>query len=382
MKILGSALLVSGTAIGAGMLGIPMATAGLGFTTSAAMLIGIWVLSYFAALLMLEVCVNTPGDKLHLNSLARETLGPLGQAVTWACVLGLLYSLTVAYIAGASSIIKSTVNIPQWILATVFTVFLGSFVVVSHRAADLLNRFFFGIKTLLMIAVLIFCIPAVQLDLLSLISVSPGLVLSAAPVVFVAFGFHHVIPSLAQYNQGDLSTLKRVIFLGSLLPLIVYLLWQMISLGIALPPEALKGEVGVFISSLAHVLEQPWLGVAVNGFANFALITSFLGVTLGLFDFLCDSFKVKTERLSHRFGVGLVTFSLPLICAIFIPESFIQMLSFGGIFFAVMAFVMPPLMVFALRHRQGSETYRCPGSWIVPMIVMITGVGAVVMGLW
>lgn len=375
MKLIGSALLITGTAIGAGMLGIPMATADLGFVTSALLLLTIWILSYYAALLMLEVTLNCPGDKLHLNSMAKETLGRTGQAVAWACVLGLLYSLTVAYIAGASSILSTALPISQSVLAILFTLILGAFVITSHRAADLLNRSLFSLKTLLLIAVLVFCLPVVDIRLLQEAPVKTGLLLSAAPVIFVSFGFHHIIPSLAQYNQGNVRVLKSIILIGSVLPLLVYLLWQMITLGIV-PADQIGSEnedVGQFILSLAAVLERPWLTAVINAFANCALITSFLGVSLGLFDFLCDSLKVDTARVSHRVGVGALTYLLPLLCAIYIPTGFIELLAYGGVFFAVMAFVLPPLMVFVLRRRGTLGQYRTPGGWTVPAVVLVAG---------
>lgn len=376
MKTLGSALLITGTAIGAGMLGIPMATAGLGFFASVGLLILIWLLSYWAALLLLEVTLNTPGDKLHLNSMAKVTLGRVGQVVIWICVLGLLYSLTVAYISGAASILKTSLGLPQALLACVFTVVLGAFVVVSHRAADLLNRSLFSIKTVLLIAVLAFCFPVVDVSLLQQMPIAQSLFLSAAPVIFVSFGFHHIIPSLAQYNAGNLVLLKRIILMGSLLPLVVYILWQAITLGI-LPREAIPEDVGQFISTLSSSVGRPWLVPVINGFANLALITSFIGVTLGLFDFLCDSLKVDASRFSHRVGVGLVTYVFPLICAVFIPTGFIQLLAYGGVFFVVMAFVMPGLMVLALRRRGLVSVYRVPGSWLIPALVISAGVAVV-----
>jgi tyrosine-specific transport protein len=381
MKSLGSALLITGTAIGAGMLGIPMATAQLGFTGASLLLVTIWGLSYFAALILLEVTLKTPGDRVHLNSLARYSLGRPGQIAAWICVLGLLYSLTVAYIAGASSILhaaleNTVLEVPQWILATVFTAGLGSFVVTSHRATDLLNRSLFSIKTVLLAFVLAFCLPAVDLSLLEQGPINQGLFLSAAPVIFVSFGFHHIIPSLAQYNDNNQPRLKRIIFIGSLIPLLVYLLWEVIALGV-LPREGAvsfaqigEGNVGQFIESLSHLLHRPWLAALINGFANLALITSFLGVSLGLFDFLCDSLQVKSTEGIKRVGVGLLTYTLPLICALLIPTGFIQLLAYGGVFFALMAFVLPPLMLFALR-RQG----LAKGGWVIPLLVITAGLG-------
>lgn len=54
-KILGSTLIIAGTTIGAGMLALPIASAGLGFSTSLIIMIAMWALMAYTALLMLEL---------------------------------------------------------------------------------------------------------------------------------------------------------------------------------------------------------------------------------------------------------------------------------------------------------------------------------------
>ena len=54
-KTIGSMLIVAGTTIGAGMLALPIASAGLGFTTALSLIFLTWVLMTYTALLMLEL---------------------------------------------------------------------------------------------------------------------------------------------------------------------------------------------------------------------------------------------------------------------------------------------------------------------------------------
>lgn len=392
-KTLGSALLITGTAIGAGMLGIPLATSSLGFLPTLCLLVLIWGFSYLAALILLEITLGVKGDNLHLNSMARQTLGRQGQFIAGLCVLGLLFSLTVAYIAGGSSILHAmlaqqlSTPPPQWLLSCLFTVVLGTFIFISHRATDLLNRGLFSFKTILLIVMLALCLPVVDVQKLMQTPVESTLFLSAAPVIFVSFGFHHIVPSLAQYNDNHIRTLKRIILIGSVLPLFIYILWLVMTLGI-LPVEGSvsfaslpAGDVGAFIVSLSTMLQKPWLIAIVNAFANIALITSFLGVTLGLFDFLCDIFNVETQRWSSRGLMAGLTFGIPLVFAIAHPSGFIRLLAYGGVFLAVMAFILPPLMLIKLRMENSNLLYRAPGGWLVPLAVLIFGVMIAVLGV-
>ncbi|MEF1339087.1 aromatic amino acid transport family protein, partial [Vibrio rotiferianus] len=54
-KVFGSTLIIAGTTIGAGMLALPLASAGIGFSTSLIIMLGLWALMAFTALLMLEL---------------------------------------------------------------------------------------------------------------------------------------------------------------------------------------------------------------------------------------------------------------------------------------------------------------------------------------
>ncbi len=52
---------------------------------------------------------------------------------------------------------------------------------------------------------------------------------------------------------------------------------------------------------LKTFLKSPWIGFLARAFAFFAIVTSLLGVSLSLSDFLADGFKIKkthTENFS------------------------------------------------------------------------------------
>ncbi len=54
-RTLGSVFIVAGTTIGAGMLAMPLAAAGVGFGVTLALLVGLWLLMCYTALLLVEV---------------------------------------------------------------------------------------------------------------------------------------------------------------------------------------------------------------------------------------------------------------------------------------------------------------------------------------
>ena len=56
-KTLGSALIIAGTAIGAGMLAMPLTSAGIGFGFTAVLLIGLWLLLAYSGFYGVFICL-------------------------------------------------------------------------------------------------------------------------------------------------------------------------------------------------------------------------------------------------------------------------------------------------------------------------------------
>src|SRR5579883_1758407 len=149
-KLLGSVLLIVGTSIGAGMLGLPIATAQLGFTGSLILLFGCWFVMTAGALLLLEVNLWLPQNS-NLISMAKATIGPIGQIIAWATFLLLLYSLLCAYIAGGSDLLHNLLlatgmNLPAWVASFLFTILFGTVVYCGIRSVDYVNRGLMFIK--------------------------------------------------------------------------------------------------------------------------------------------------------------------------------------------------------------------------------------------
>ncbi len=110
-RTLGSVFIVAGTTIGAGMLAMPLAAAGVGFGVTLALLVGLWLLMCYTALLLVEVYQHEQADT-GLGTLAKRYLGGGGQWLTSFSMMFLMYALTAAYISGAGELLA--VSISQW----------------------------------------------------------------------------------------------------------------------------------------------------------------------------------------------------------------------------------------------------------------------------
>lgn len=91
-KTLGSTLLVSGTMIGAGMLAMPLTSAGIGFTFTVVLLLVLWFLLTYSALLFVEAYQTVESDA-GIGSLSAVYFGGFGRFISTAALLILFICL-------------------------------------------------------------------------------------------------------------------------------------------------------------------------------------------------------------------------------------------------------------------------------------------------
>lgn len=349
-RTFGSIFIVAGTTIGAGMLAMPLAAAGVGFGVTALLLFLLWGLMCYTALLLVEVYQHQPAST-GLGTLALHYLGKPGQWLAGFSMLFLMYALTAAYISGAGELLASSLS--QWTGVAItpaagvlaFTLVGGLIVSIGTHSVDLVNRLLFTAKTVFLVVMLAMMMPHIhQVNLLTL-PVEKGLALSALPVIFTSFGFHGSVPSIVSYMKGDVRKLKLIFITGSAIPLVAYLFWQLATLG-AIPSDTFMGLLAThaglngLLQAVRDVVASPHVELAVHLFADLALATSFLGVSLGLFDYLADMFK-RSRTVAGRAQSGLMTFVPPLAFSLFYPQGFVMALGYAGVALAVLALLLP-----------------------------------------
>lgn len=368
----GSVLLICGTCIGAGMLALPVVSAPSGFLPAVALLSICWLVMYVSGLLVLEVNLWLPEESSFI-SMAQHTLGKGGQVVAWVSYLLLLYSLIAAYLAGGGDLFNDamqllfSVELPSWVGPIPWVIVVGGIIYLGTQRVDLLNRTLMIGLLAVFLALMLFLTPHIQLARLS--RVYPSQSLYALPVVITAFGYHVVLPSVRYYLHSHTKKLVRVVFWGSFMPFVVYLVWEMDVLGII----PMSGEYGLrailktghpavdLPHSMALLFHNSWIVLSTECFVFFALASSFLGIALSLFDFFADGFHLqKTPR--SRVGLVLLTLLPPYAYASFYPQGFILALSYAGVFVAILNILLPALMVWAGRWRKIAGGYQTPGG--------------------
>lgn len=363
-KLFGAVLLVVGTTIGAGMLALPVATAQLGFWGSLVLLVGCWAVMTACSFLFLEVNLWLPPNS-NLISMAGATLGKGGQIVAWVFYLLLLYSILAAYIAGGGDmfhyILKNQgIEIPLWSASILFTIAFGIIVYYGIRSVDYVNRgLMFGkMGAFVLLAVVI--APFVTTTNLEQgewhYIASP----TSLSVTALSFACLLIIPSLRTYFGSDVKSLRKAVFIGTLIPLFCYIAWDMVIMGV-IPIEGTPGLKQILtsanansdlVSALTVILKNNTATVLANFFSAICMATAFLSVSLSLSDFLADGLGIAKKGLS---GVSIVfgaTFLPPIAVVLFYPDAFLRGLEYAGLSVFVLMVLLPPLMAWRGRYHQ------------------------------
>ncbi|MBG5918266.1 tyrosine transporter TyrP [Providencia stuartii] len=381
-RTLGSVFIVAGTTIGAGMLAMPIAAAGNGSMVSLVMLFALWALMCYTALLLVEVYQHESSET-GIGSVAQRYLGSGGKFITGFSMMFLMYALTAAYVSGAGEIITSnlksslSIEMADWMGIVIFTIIGGGVVCFGTSSVDFINRILFAAKIVFLVIILALMLPHVEQQNLLSAPTEQVLILSAIPVFFTSFGFHGSVPSIVKYMGGDVKKLRIIFIIGSAIPLIAYILWQIATLGsistttfvgILAENSGLNG----LLDAIRNVVMSARTEFIAQMFMSLALATSFLGVALGLFDFLADLFK-RQDNMSGRIQTGLLTFLPPLVFALFYPKGFIMALGFAAIALSILALLLPSALAFKSRLRN-ERKYQVTGGALALVIVFLCGI--------
>lgn len=392
-RLWGSTIIVAGMAIGAGMLAIPLGTAQLGFINGVLLMLGCWALMTVSALVLLEVTLSFDKSKNSFSQMAASTLGKPGKIIMYVSFLSFIYALISAYLSGGASMISNSIeylmgiHVPHEISGILFLVSLGGFIYISTAAVDKLNSYLFSAQMIIFAGLVTVFAP--EIDLRLLLQSESQLLYLAAPIVVTSFGFHTVIPSLVTYMGDDAPQLKWALTLGSLVPFVCYVLWEASVLG-TLPLQgessfavlrAAEGSIGEMVVMLSQYVNSTMLSTLLMLFSNLALMTSFLGVSLSLFDFWNKNLaQLKSMNNKKPLSFAL-TFIPPLLFVLLYPQGFAKALAYGAVFEAILCVLLPVGMVYMIRKKYKQDNkkpqFTVAGGTLVLGLLVIGGLGMV-----
>lgn len=379
-SVISAIFLVAGTCIGGGMLALPVATGISGLLPSIVVMVLCWLAMMFSALLLLEVSMWME-EGVHMISMTSRILGMPGKVVSWLLYLFICYASLVAYTAGGGVQIATAAGdyfgllLNKQLGAIVFILIFGGVIFLGNRTVGRVNAILFIAMILAYIALVGMGIPEVNPELLYHRHWSGSLL--AIPLMLTTFSFQTMVPSLTPYLKRNARALRIAVIGGTFLTFLIYLVWQCLILGI-MPVEGPNGLAEALrlgepaTQFLREHVNSEWVYLVAEYFAFFAIITSFLGIAFGLYDFLADGLGIKKEGFG-RVALGLLIVVPTIIFATQFERVFLVALeTSGGFGDSILNGIIPVMMVWLGRYKLGlakGETFTVPGG--KPLLVVV-----------
>lgn len=352
--VVGGTLLIAGTTIGVGMLALPVATGPGGFFPSLSIYFICWLFMLATGFLLLEICLWMPKDTSFI-SMAEKILGPIGKQIFWVVYLFLFLTVMIAHASGGGEVFLEItgIDMPKWLATLLYTAVFAPVVYLGASSVDRLNMVLISGVVLCYFAFLAVSFPYIEAK--NLLYAKWDRAWLALPILFTAFTYQIIIPTIMSYMERNVKKIRCAIFFGSLIPFVIYVIWQVFILGIV-PVDAPHGLIAAAkegqnaVGPLKEIVRSPLVFYIGKYFAFFALTTSFIPLALSFFDFLSDGLKWEKKGV-RRIILCAAVFGVPLIIAIAYPRIFLVALGYaGGISCALLFGLMPPLMAWVGRY--------------------------------
>lgn len=363
-SLFGGACIIAGVCVGAGMLGLPASGAGAWTIWTIMAITFTMLVMTFSGWLLLDVYKDYD-LRASFNTVTQNILGNKMNVINNIAVYFVGGILLYAYITASGGILENLTH--SWIDLGEFgsriwsIIFVGCFSFFVWHSTRLVDR----ISVILILFMAISFVLSIS-GLITNLNVSylfdtqntagsdyAKYVLAVFPVALTSFGYHHSVSSMRAY-YGNEKQAKYAISIGTFIALVLYLLWVISIFGV-LPREkfgpiiASNSELDVLLDSIGNILETSYIKQMLNAFSIAAILSSFIGVGLGTFDFLSDFFKFDDNKVG-RTKAWAVTFLPPLFFSLLSPLGFLKAIGYAGAVATLWTCMTPALLAYKTRR--------------------------------
>ena len=359
-KQITSIFLVAGTCIGAGMFALPLTFAKIGIIPSIIIIILTWLFTYYCSLIYVELNLhcnkkNINSDNNNINSLPLVIAGKKASLFENINIKLLSYSALSAYIYGCSSIFQKLIDYDNlFIIQTSLTIFTFFLFLFNTDIISKINNILFIILISLFFIVVLRMLTFINFSNVPICeNINFFNILSILSLVFTSFGYQLIFYAIRDYCDNNVEMIKKGYFYGSIIPMLVYILWSCGSLSIIYNNNIdfynsiinNKVEVGDFIQELSKCLHFSELQIVIYIISIFTIFTSIVGVGLGVKNSFSSIFKSKGIK-NHNILSSLITIVPPYVVSVFIPNAFMKILNFSGILLIILSVLLPIYLYF------------------------------------
>lgn len=392
-----------GTAVGAGILFLPM-NAGLGGLWP--LLIGtvlIWPMTYFSHRALSRIVCAAPRPDRNITGVVRDYFGERAGGVVTVLYFLAIYPIVLIYGVGMTNTVQSLlVNQlgmdpwPRWLLAGALVLLMSGVMVAGKQVMLVVTQWLVYPLIAVLFAVTLLLIPSWSFEGFGAVPAPGDFAMSLWLMIPVlVFSFNHS-PAISQfsvslrehYGAGSVRKSSSILRVTATL-LVVFTMAFVWSCVLALGPgglqEAKDANLPV-LSHLANVMGMPiiaWLGPAV---AIAAIASSFFGHWLGAAEgaraIVRTVIDPESKRIGdRRVGIGVSVFLIVTtwLAGVLNPSILSLIESLAGPVIAAVLYLMP---MYAIHRVPALARFRGKASNVFVVAAGVVAVGGILLSLF
>lgn len=392
-----------GTAVGAGILFLPI-NAGLGgLWPLLVATVLIWPMTYFSHRALSWMVCASPRPDRDITGVVRDYFGEgAGRVVTVLYFLA-IYPIVLIYGVGITNTVESLmVNQlgldpwPRWLLAGILVLLMSSVMVAGQRIMLIVTQALVYPLIAVLFAVTVLLIPSWRFEGFGAVPAIGDFAMSLWLMIPVlVFAFNHS-PAISQfslslrqsYGAGSVRKSSSILRVTATL-LVVFTMGFVWSCVLALGQEGLQEARAAnlpVLSHLANVMGLPiiaWLGPAV---AITAIASSFFGHWLGAFEGAQGIMRNMVDPQARRFSdrglrIGITVFLIVTtwLAGVLNPSILALIESLAGPVIAIILYLMP---MYAIHKVPALARFRGKASNIFVVIAGFVAVSGILISLF
>lgn len=361
-RFFSAAFTLSGTIIGAGILGLPYVFSQPGFFVGLFWLIFLGIVMIFVNLCLGEVTLRT--KQIHqLPGYAERYLGKKGKVIMVVSIIFGIYTALIAYMIGSGQSLSMlfTGGLEHSLLFGVF--FWAAMTTLTRGGLKQLKRVeYWGVIGIILVIFIVFILlmPDIKLSNLTYFNLPDNFSFFApfGVVLFALLGFH-AIPEIRRELGRDKKLMRKSILLGVLAPIFLYTLISLAFVGVS----------GMELQEVSTLSFEGGVGNVLLILGIFTMLTSYFVLNFSLQDYFI--YDLRKRKLSFFF-VSILPLVLYLVAHFFQIFSFIFVLSVGGVITGGITGICVLLMnINSKKKGDRKPEYRVPLNWLVVSLLTL-----------
>ncbi len=364
-------MMIVGSTIGSGVLGLAYASRKAGWPVLVLWLVIAALISTVSMLYVAETSLRTRAP-LQLSGLAEKYIGKVGAWMLFFSVGATSFCSLIAYTNGCGKILADLLGISFYAGSLLFIIPATGVIWFGLKATGVAEKFISGgmIAMLLVLAGASFISAKVPVE--DILYANWTYAMPIFNITVFCYAVQYMVPEVARGFTHQPGKLVPSILTGFLISFVILSVVPL-SVFLMLPLSDISEVASL---SWGRALQHPIFYLLVNVFAFCAMLTSFWVIAESFLTNMVDRFKLKDEsKISTRLVMILLIVVPPFLLAFCGAVSFVNAIFFAGTFGGIIMSVLPVFMLNRARtHGDEEPVWQC--GWIAakPMQCLVVAI--------